>query len=248
MPRETGILGPGGASFPDTPWSSILAHTRGEATLSTGTVERLARLYWRPVYFWFRYRWRRPSEDSKDLTQDLFTSLLSRETAAPLDPARGRLRVYLKAVADNLVRHRARDARRLKRGGGRPVVELGAVDESSFVAPHDEAACESQYDAEWSKCIVDRGLETLVERLRLSGKEAYADLLRFHDLAPGAPPSYEECARRFRLTVDQVRNHLRYARSLLRGIVREVVAQSLADPADADGEYARLFGRGATHA
>ncbi len=248
MAKETAILGAGGASFPDTPWSSILASARRGAPLDAGAAERLARLYWRPVYFWFRYRWNRPPEDAKDLTQDLFASLLTRETATPLDPARGRLRVYLKAVADNLVRHRARDARRLKRGGGRALVDIGAVDESLVRAPQDEADCEGLYDAAWAKCVVDRALETLLERLRLSGKDAYVDLLRFHDLGDGEAPSYETCAARFRLTVDQVRNHLRYARSLLRGIVREVVNQSVEDPGDLDVEYGHLFGKGAPHA
>lgn len=246
MAKETAILGAGGASFPDTPWSSLLALSRRGGPLDAGAVERLARLYWRPVYFWFRYRWNRSPEDAKDLTQDLFASLLSRETAAPPDPSRGRLRVYLKALADNLVRHRARDARRLKRGGGRPLADIGAVDESHVCAPQDQAGCESLYDAAWAKCVVDRALETLLERLRLSGKEAYVDLLRFHDLGDGDPPSYETCAARFRLTVDQVRNHLRYARSLLRGIVREVVNQSVEDPGELDGEYGHLFGKGAS--
>ncbi len=64
MPKETGILGAGGATFPDTPWSSILASARGGGPLAHDAVEHLARLYWRPVYFWFRYRWNRPSEGS----------------------------------------------------------------------------------------------------------------------------------------------------------------------------------------
>lgn len=241
MVRETEILGAGGVSFPNTPWTAILAGMRRGLPVDAATLEALARLYWRPVYFWFRYRWKRSPEDAKDLTQDLFAQVLSPEVCSTLDPERGRLRVYLKAAADNLVRHQARDAHRAKRGGGRTRYDLGRVDESRIACPKDRDACERLYDAEWARAIVERSLDTLRGRLRLAGKEEYADVLKLHDLAPAEPPTYEETAGRFGLTVDQVRNHLRYARSLLRSIVREYVRQSVADPADVDGEYARLF-------
>ncbi len=242
MVKETEIGGPGGAGFPDTPWTAILAKARERGGLDPSVLDRIARLYWRPVYFWFRYRWNRPPDDAKDLTQELFTRLINPESVVALDPQRGRLRLYLKASADNLARQVARDAGRLKRGGGRRLADLDQVDEARFQAPEDDAACERLYDAEWAKALVERSMELLEERLRQARKERYVELLRFHDLAKGETPSYQDAAERFGLTLDQVRNHLRYARGLLREIVREHLKQSLADPTDVDGEYEHLFG------
>ena len=59
--------------------------------------------YWKPVYKYVRLRWNRPIEDAQDLTQGFFAELLDRDLLAQYDPAKSRLRTFLRICVDSFV-------------------------------------------------------------------------------------------------------------------------------------------------
>src|SRR3954469_21638575 len=99
-------------AFPPTRHSAVEAVRNGDAEERARALETLASVYWRPVYGYLRLRWRKEHEEAADLTQELFAEVLAKELIARFDPARARLRTYLRVCIDGLVANRGKAALR----------------------------------------------------------------------------------------------------------------------------------------
>src|SRR6266849_4254626 len=107
---------PNGSKFPPTRWSVIDAARSTDPAEQGRALETLFAAYWKPVYKYVRLRWNRPAEDAQDLTQGFFAELLERELLAKYDPAKSRLRTYLRLCVDSFVMNQEKAAHRQKRG------------------------------------------------------------------------------------------------------------------------------------
>src|SRR5580692_11438071 len=105
-----------GDRFPLTRWSLIDAARSGDETDRVRAMDTLCAAYWKPVYKYVRLRWNRPAEDAQDLTQGFFVELLERELLLHYDPAKSRLRTYLRVCVDSFVANQTKAAHRQKRG------------------------------------------------------------------------------------------------------------------------------------
>ena len=163
MGENTGQA-PGG-SFPATRWSAIEGTRSADPEERRRAYDRVAALYWKPVYKYVRARWRREADEAQDLTQEFFASILEKGTLAQYDPARARLRTYLRGCVDAFVSSEFRDRRRLKRGGGRAPLSLefelaeGELARTGVPAP-DRA--DAFFEKEWVRSL----FAAAVERLR----------------------------------------------------------------------------------
>ncbi|PYK42204.1 MAG: hypothetical protein DME46_11945 [Verrucomicrobia bacterium] len=70
----TGIADHGPAAFRTTHWSVVL-DAQGESPEAQEALEKLCRVYWRPIYGFVRREGVRP-EEAKDLTQGFFALIL----------------------------------------------------------------------------------------------------------------------------------------------------------------------------
>ena len=104
----------GGDKFPLTRWSVIDAARSTDEAARDRALATLFAAYWRPVYKYIRIRWNRPPEDAQDLTQGFFAELLERDLLAKYDPAKSRLRTYLRICADSFVMNQEKVASRQK--------------------------------------------------------------------------------------------------------------------------------------
>jgi DNA-directed RNA polymerase specialized sigma24 family protein len=107
MTEDTKIGGAGGR-FPATHWSAVLAARSDDPAERLRAVEAIAAAYWKPIYKYVRIRWGKSNEDAKDLTQDFFAKLFEKEYLADFDPARARLRTFLRICADRFIANEAR--------------------------------------------------------------------------------------------------------------------------------------------
>jgi len=85
----------GAAAFTTTHWSVVL-EAQGESPVAQEALEKLCRIYWRPIYS-FVQRQGVGSEEAKDLTQGFFALLLERRNLNAVRQEKGRLRSYLLA-------------------------------------------------------------------------------------------------------------------------------------------------------
>src|SRR5947207_15794780 len=112
--------------FPETLWSAVIGAQDRAAFDHRARVDRLVRLYWKPVYWALRLRWKRQHEDAKDLTQTFFAHLLEKDALAGVGPDKGKFRSWLRVVLDNFMRNELEAAKAQKRGGGLKALSLDA--------------------------------------------------------------------------------------------------------------------------
>lgn len=212
------------AAFPSTQAGLLDEVGRPEVDARRAAMERLLARYWNPVYTVFRRGWRQSSEDSKDLTQDFFASMLEDPGLVErFEPERGRFRAYLKSCVNNFMRDVLKSRGRMKRGGDARTVRLDAADGGGIVADRHAPAPDEVFDEAWRSEVLRRALDRLERRLRATGRGTYFEVFKKYDLEPGA--SYEQVGAELGLTAFTVKNHLTRAREELRRSVTDVVAE-----------------------
>src|SRR5262245_33039884 len=187
-----------GGVFPPTRWSAVVAARSGEAAERKRGLSRIAEAYWRPVYKLLRLRWGRSHEDARELTQEFFARVLEDDVLAGYDPAKGRLRTFLRTCLDALVMNDARDRTRLKRGGDREILSLDCeqaereLSSASFATPADADAF---FEAEWVRSVFALAVARLRAECIERGRETVFDVFDRYDLQDREPrPTYAELA------------------------------------------------------
>ncbi len=228
------------ASFPSTIWENIQAAGDPDRPEHREQLNALCRDYWKPVFAYIRASWRKPPEEAKDLTQAFFAKLLEKGYLARLRPDGGSFRGYLKQA----LKHFLIDAGRseMVRKPIQPLLmfEIPA-DQLDRVVPADAASADDAYDHEWLASLLDAGLRQLQDQLSAKGKKVYVDLLKA-SLVDQPKPTRPELAARFGITETDVRNHLAYARTVLRRIIQENIRRYAGNADEAAQEWQRFFG------
>ncbi len=239
MAEKETELGGTNDRFPPTRWSLIRSAGEASSPQFHSSLDHLARLYWRPVYAYFRRKWNLSNEEAKDLTQDFFRSLCEKEVLARLTPERGRFRSYVLAALDNFARERHRSQGALKRGGGALTFSLDAVEGFD---PPDGDPPDRIFLREWTRTVV----QDAAAEMEREGAKGYP-LLLARDLAPqeGEDAGYEALSRRFGISVPDVTVTLYRARRRLRELILERVRDSVTTSEEAEAEFRELFGSGA---
>ncbi|MBI3414589.1 MAG: sigma-70 family RNA polymerase sigma factor [Verrucomicrobia bacterium] len=228
--------------FNTTHWSVVLAARGDDTTCVHAALSTLCQAYWYPLYAHVRRRGH-DAENARDLTQGFFAQLLARNAVELADPQRGRFRTFLLAALDNFLHHAHRDAQALKRGGGKETVSLDAQDAEQRFAlePADERSPDREFDRRWALATLERARGRLRHEFALAGKAELFDLLRPHLQGDADGPAYAPIAAQLNLTVGAVKVTVHRLRRRYGELLREEVAQTLANPADAEAEIRHLI-------
>jgi RNA polymerase sigma factor (sigma-70 family) len=243
-----------GDQFPVTRWSVIDAVKSEDPAEAARALDTLFAAYWRPVYKYVRLRWNRPAEDAQDLTQGFFAEMLERELLAKYDPAKSKLRTYLRLCVDSFVMNQEKAARRQKRGGNATHVALdfqaaegelagATIDAASIPSPE---SLEDFFEKEWVRGLFALALEDLRKFCAERERERTFRLFEDYDLSGDPEISYEKLAAEYAIPVTGVTNALSWARREFRRIALE----RLRDICGSDEEFHRearaVFGSDAT--
>jgi len=115
--RDDTRIGGHSDKFPATRWSAIVAARSDDFDERKRGFETIIATYWKPIYKYTRARWGKANEDAKDLTQEFFVRLMEKGFLDAYDPAKARLRTFLRTCVDGFVANQEKAARRIKRGG-----------------------------------------------------------------------------------------------------------------------------------
>ena len=203
----------------------------------------LCQVYWYPLYIFARRRGYSPS-DAEDLTQGFFLHLLADRALAGIDPVKGKFRSFLLACFQNHISDAADWSRRVKRGGGKELVQLDAEDaeERYRREPVEFLTAEKIFDARWAMTVLGETMTRLREEYIAAGKESTFEALESF-LDPNsalALPSYEDVEKRLGLSVSGVKTIVHRMRKRYRSILREEVGRTVSDPANIDEEIRAL--------
>jgi RNA polymerase sigma factor (sigma-70 family) len=207
---DTAIGGPHD-HFPSTQHSLLDAAAAG---LPNEALERVAALYWKPVYRFIRLKFRKDNEDAKDLTQGFFANALERDFFARFDPAKGAFRTYLRMAVERFAAKAYAAGKRQKRGGH---IEFEPIGEQAAATESPEEA----FDREWQRQLFALALDDLRAFCDSAGKQIQWRVFAAYDLEAGDRSSYAELAARFGIAETTVTNYLAWARRTLRGFVME---------------------------
>lgn len=236
--------------FPETRWSAIEAARSDDPIERRRALDRLAAVYWRPVYKYLRVRWRRSVEDAQDLTQEFFATLVERGTLDAYDPARARLRTYLRACIDALAANADRDAARLKRGGGAVPLSLefelaeGELARTGLPSPE---RIDEFFEREWVRSLFTAAVDRLRSELAAGDRSLRFTVFSRYDLEEAGPdrPTYAALASELGIAATDVTNHLAAARREFRRIVLEVLRETTASDEEFRREARSLLGHAA---
>ncbi|MBX3745647.1 MAG: sigma-70 family RNA polymerase sigma factor [Verrucomicrobiae bacterium] len=243
--RTSAIRGVGeerSAAFRTTLWSEVLAAR--DAVVSPVGEQALATLcstYWYPLYAYARGCGFSP-EDSQDLTQGFFSHWMEDGLLGGIDRERGRFRWFLLRSFQNALRNELERMRALKRGGGRRLVSWDALEgEQRYQAePVDHTSPDVMYDRRWARATLGRALDRLGIEFAAAGRGELFVALKGYLGASGAGSSYGEVATRLGISMGAVKVTVHRLRQRYRDLVRQEVAQTLADPAEVEDELRHL--------
>jgi RNA polymerase sigma factor (sigma-70 family) len=227
---------PQGDAFPPTRYSVVAGVQSDDPGRRSRALDALAAAYWKPVYKYLRLRWQMDPEDARDLTQEFFARLIEKDFLDSYDPARGRLRTFLRTCADRLFLNQARDARRLKRGSGALVALDFDQAEHELAAVAQTESPEDYFEKEWVRTVFAMAVDRLRRQCQTAGKIVHFELFEHYDLAESVPArSYADLGRDFGLATTDVTNYLAFARREFR----RCVLDQLREMTGSDDEFRR---------
>ena len=220
---------PPGESFPLTRLSVLAAAQSQDAGERSRALDLLFAAYWKPVYKYLRLRFSQAPQDAQDLTQGFFAELLERDLLSRFDPAKSRLRTYLRLCADSFALNEIKFASRKKRGGEITHVALDfsaaedelrtqTIDPGKIPSPE---SLEEFFEKEWIRSLFSAAVEGFQSLCEVRGKQKAFALFEEYDLDGEENLSYADLAEKHGLSTTDVNNHLAWARREFRRIATE---------------------------
>jgi len=232
-----------GDIFATTHWTVVLAAGRPRSLQAARALEELCRTYWYPLYAYVRRRGH-SKEDAEDLTQAFFVRLLENNSFASLDSERGKFRAFLLASLKHSLANERDKAQAQKRGGGAANLSLDwqTADTKFQVADAQEPSPDKAFDREWALALLAKVIERLQRECAADGKTNLFEHLKQFLTAGQAESAQREIARSLGLEEGAVRVAVHRLRKRYRQLLRDEIANTLADAALVDEEMRALFG------
>ncbi len=221
----------------------MLAAGKRSTPQSDHALEELCRTYWFPLYAYVRRRGH-TKEDAEDLTQAFFARFLGKNYFEGLSAERGRFRAFLLASLKHFLANEWDKSQRQKRGGGAAPLSLDwqTADTQFQIAATKEPSPDKAFDREWAVTLLARVIGRLQAECETDGRgKQFAELKIFLTAGKGAL-SHAEAAQKLGMEETAVRVTVHRLRKRYRQLLRDEIAQTLADAAVVDEEMRALFG------
>ncbi len=230
-------------TFATTRWTVVLAAGRPGSPQAAGALEELCRTYWFPLYAYVRRRGH-TREDAEDLTQAFFARLLEKGFLETADAERGRFRAFLLMALKRFLANEWDWSRSLKRGGGAPAVPLDPqqADSQFLSAASPDLPPDRAFDREWAVALLERVVVRLRAECVAEGRAEQFDRLKVFLTSGKGATSHADAAAALGMEEGAVRVAVHRLRKRYRQLLRDEVAQTLAEGADVAAEMTALFG------
>jgi RNA polymerase sigma factor (sigma-70 family) len=231
----------GAVPFTTTHWSVVL-EVQSESPAAQEALEKLCRIYWRPIYNFVQRQGIGP-EEAEDITQAFFADLLEHRSLTAVRKEKGRFRSYLLGALKYFLADERRRAMAIKRGKGQrliPFEELSA-DERTEMEPADPVTAEQIYERRWASILLERVLNLLKNEYGAAGNTALFNSLK--QLLPDEPgaPSQASVAAQLGMTENAVRQAFHRFRQRYQSLLREEIAHTVATAGDVEDELRHLI-------
>ena len=226
--------------FTATHWSMVL-DAQSELRTAREALEKLCRIYWRPIYSFIQRQDIGP-EDTEDLTQGFFALLLERKDLDSVRKKKARLRCYLLASIKNFLADERRRMMAIKRGKDQRLIPLDEirgherVDEYSNRFTADEI-----YERRWAFTVLGQVMARLRDEYRSAGNLRFFDQMKQMLTDEPGRLSQARVASEFDMTENAVKQAFYRFRQRYQSLFREEIAHTVATPSDIDDELRYLI-------
>lgn len=230
----------GAMGFTTTHWSLVL-QAQAESPAAQKALEILCSAYWRPLYAFVR-RQGLTREEAQDLVQDFFARLLKHRNLDTVRREKGRLRSYLLVSLKRFLaseRHRASGVKRYESGLHIPLDELLESDVADVELTETWSA-DRLYERQWALAVLEQVLGRLESEYRVADNAALFDQLKEFLVGERGRPTQAEIATQLGMTENAVKQAFHRLRQRYRVLLREEIAQTVAQPGDVEDELLHL--------
>lgn len=231
-----------GGRFATTHWSVVLAAGRRASPRSQEALAELCRTYWYPLYAYVRRVGHSP-EDAQDLTQEFFARLLEKNYLAKVARDKGRFRSFLLASLKHFLANEWDKARAQKRGGGQSFIRLDdkAAESRYKLEPRDDASADRLYERRWALTLLDRVLARLRQEHTAAAKLKQFDALKAFLGGERGSEGYAAVGAALGMNEANVKVTVHRLRKRYRDLLRDEIAQTVANEAEIEDEIRHLF-------
>ena len=229
--------------FTTTHWSVVLSAGQHSSPAGQVAMEQLCRIYWYPLYAHVRRRGH-DHHSAEDLTQEFFSRLLDQQWLNSVAPEKGRFRTFLLAALDHFLANEWLKGQSLKRGGGQVIVSIDETQsgeerysrEVAFGATPARA-----FDKLWATTVLDQAMTRLQQEFSTRGKAAHFEDWKVFLSREATAQDCQASSQRLGMSAGAVTVAVHRLRERYGDLLRETVAQTVAEAADVDEELRYLF-------
>jgi len=229
--------------FTTTHWSVVLSAGQHSSPDAQVAMEHLCRIYWYPLYAHVRRRGH-DHHTAEDLTQEFFARLLDLQWLDSVSPEKGRFRTFLLAALDHFLANEWRKGQALKRGGGQVMLSLEETQsgEERFSREISSlAAPEPAFDKLWATTVLDQAITRLQQEFSVRGKMTHFQDWKVFLSREATARDCQASSERLGMSAGAVAVAIHRFRERYGHLLRETVAQTVAQAGDVDEELHYLF-------
>lgn len=223
-----------GGGFRTTRWSLVL-----DASADPVALDELLRLYWGPIYAYIR-RSGCTRDEAADLTQEFIAQrIVAGALLDRADPVRGRFRTFVKTALRNFLIDQDRRRRAQCRAPLNGVLLQGfSLDD---VEPREGDDPGSAFDRQWAATMLSNAISRVQADCIAEGQRAHWTAFERSVVQPAlgrmAPIGLEDLAGELgERSPDRVSAMIQTVRRKFRRVLRALIEETVADPAQADEE------------
>lgn len=230
------------AAFVTTHWSVVVEAGQQNSPRASEAIAQLCNTYWYPLYAYVR-RKGYGVPDAQDLTQEFFARLLAGNYVGAADRRKGKFRSFLLGTFEHFLAKEWRRAHAEKRGGGRSLCSLDALDaEHRYqLEPADELTAERMFDRRWAEVLLSQARARLREECQAEGKGLLFERVEPLLSGDGAAGSYVEIGGSLGMSESAFKMAVHRLRRRYGELVRAEIAQTVSTLEAAKEELRYLF-------
>ena len=232
----------GGSWFTTTQWTVVVQAGGSSSPGAMSALTELCRAYWYPIYAFVRRKGHSP-HDAQDLTQEFFARLIEKNSVSTADRNKGRFRTFLLGALDHFLAKEWRDARRLKRGGGRTLLSLddASAEERYRLEPADPATPERLFERRWALTLLEHSLDRLGRECEAGGKRRLFESVKGLLAGERAPGGYPVLAKELGMSEGALMTAVHRLRRRYGNLLRDEIARTVSGPDEIEAELRQLF-------
>ena len=232
----------GASRFATTHWTVVLTAGKPESSRYRQALETLCQTYWFPLYAYLR-RQGHDAHQAEDYVQAFFAKLLEKHGLRLADPKRGRFRSFLLAALKHFLANEVDRVQTQKRGGNLKIFSLNNQDaETRYSLQHaHHLTPEKLFQRHWALTLLERTLTQLQAEAVHGGKQELFNRLKCYLTWEKDSSPYRDAAAELNMTEGAVKAAVHRLRVRYRQLLRDEIAQTVANEDQIDEEIHDLF-------